>query len=140
MTWNKIFQRATITLLIFINLFSMSTANAEVQTYEGFGEYFMKDETVDFAKAQAELIAQRDLLEKISVYIKSQSTMTDNELENDEIITISAGILRVTETKFFLTDDGNVIIVKSFVTAQIDTDELKKLLEEAIKKTTRSND
>lgn len=93
----------------------------------------MTDEAVDFSKNQAELIAQRNLLEKICVYVKSQSAMIDNKIDNDEIITISAGIIRVIETKFSMINDKDGITVKSFVTAQVDTDELEKLLEQEIK-------
>lgn len=120
-------------LIIFPILFFMSVTRAEIQTYEGFGEYFITDETVDFAKNQAELIAQRTILEEICVYVKSKSTMIDYELDNDEIITISAGIIRVIDTKFSITVDEGEIIVKSFVTAQVDTDELEKLLEQEVK-------
>lgn len=59
--------------------------------------------------------------------------MIDYELDNDEIITISTGILRVIDTKFSITADDGEIIVKSFVTAQIDTDELENLLKQEIK-------
>lgn len=121
-------------LIIFPILFFMTVTRAEIQTYEGVGEYFVTDETVDFAKNQAEIIAQRTILEEICVYVKSKSTMIDYELDNDEIITISAGILRVIDTKFSITADDDEIIVKSFVTAQVDTDELEKLLEQEVKR------
>lgn len=127
----KLFLRGLIAFLITINLFT--AAHAEIQTYEGYGEYLMTDETVEFAKNQAELAAQRDILDKIFVYVKSQSTMIDNELDNDEIITISAGILHVIETKHYFESEVDGILVKALVTAQIDTDELKKLLEQEIK-------
>lgn len=133
MKWRKIFRRAVM-LIIFPILFFMTVTRAEIQTYEGVGEYFVTDETVDFAKNQAEIIAQRTILEEICVYVKSKSTMIDYELDNDEIITISAGILRVIDTKFSITADDDEIIVKSFVTAQVDTDELEKLLEQEVKR------
>lgn len=56
------FRRSVIVLLGVIFALNASIACAEV--YEGVGEYFMTDETVDFAKNQAELAAQRDVLEK----------------------------------------------------------------------------
>ena len=131
---SKIFQQSAIVLIMFMNFFIMSAVHAEIETYEGVGEYFMTDETVNFAKEQAELVAQRDILEKISVYVKGQATMIDNELDEDEIITISAGILRVTDTKFSVEEYDDGIIVKAFVTAQIDTDELENLLKQAIER------
>ena len=106
-----------------------TTAHAGIQIYEGVGKYFMTDETVDYAKEQAELEAQRNALEKISVYVKRVATMTDHELDNEEIVTVSAGILRVIETKFSMTDDDGGITVKSFVTVEIDIEEVIKLLQ-----------
>lgn len=120
-------------LLIVGNISFASTVGAEIQTYKGVGEYLMTDETIDFAKNQAELVAQRDILEKVAVYVKGISTMIDNELDSDEIITISAGVLHVTDTKFLIATADDGIIVTSFVTAEIDIDELKNLLEQIIK-------
>ena len=127
----KLFLRGLISFLITINLFT--AAHAQIQTYEGVGEYFMTDETVEFAKNQAELEAQRDVLEKICAYVKRESTMIDHELDNDEIITISAGILHVIETKHYFESEVEGILVKALVTAKIDTEELEKLLEQEIK-------
>ena len=132
MSWRKIFRRTAI-LLTFMSFFALSEAHAEIKIYEGVGEYLMTDETVNFAKEQAETLAQRDILEKICVYVEEESIMIDNELDKDEIITISAGILYVIDTKFSMAEDDAGIIVKSFVTAQIDTDELKILLDKAVK-------
>lgn len=131
MNRRNLFRRGFIALIGAIIALNASIACAEV--YNGAGVYFMTDETVDFAKNKAELEAQRDVLEKICVYVKSISTVINNQLENDEIITISAGILHVIDTKFSMEQEDDLINVKSFVTAQIDIDELKKLLERAIK-------
>lgn len=66
-----------------------------------------------------ELSAERDALEQVSVYLKARSTMLDNELDEDAVITISTGILRVTDTKFSIEDDAAGLLVKAFVTAAI---------------------
>lgn len=133
MSRRKIFRQIVMILLIFTGLLSAATVHAELKTFEGVGEYFMTDETVDFAKNQAELAAQRDILDKVCVHVKGQSKMIDNELDNDEIITVSAGILHVIDTKFFMTKDNSGMIIKSFVTAQIDIAETIRLLEQTIK-------
>lgn len=117
---------------IFALILLTATAHAQIQTYTGSGEYLMSDETVDFAKQQAELDAQRNILDQVCVYVKGQSSMIDNELDSDEIISISAGVLHVTDTKFQLLDDAQGILVKATVTAQIDIDELETLLKQAI--------
>ena len=116
-----------------------SVANAEIKTYDGVGVYIMKDETLIFAKNKAELDAQRNILEKICTYVKSESDMIGGELNSDEVITVSAGILHVIDTKFSMTSQENGILIKSFVTAEIDTDELEKLLEKAIKERVTTN-
>ncbi len=131
MMLGKIFLRTIFAFVIVANFFA-AAAHAEIQTYEGVGEYFMTDETIDFAKEQAELYAQRDALEKISVYVKRVASMTDHELDSEEIVTVSAGILRVIETKFAMDDGGDGIIVKSFVTVEIDIEEVVKLLQQLI--------
>ena len=132
MLWGKIFRHAAF-LVVALIFFTSATACAEIKSYEGVGEYFMTDETIDYAKNQAELSAQRNVLEKVSVYVKKISVMIDHELDEDEIITISAGILHVIDTKFSMTAEDDGILIKSIVTAQIDTDELEKLLEQEIK-------
>ena len=120
---------ATIFALILLT----ATAHAQIQTYTGSGEYLMsEDENVDFAKSRAAIEAERNILDQVCVYVKGQSSMIDNELDSDEVISIGAGILHVTDTKYKLLDDAGGILVKATVTAQIDIEELKNLLNQAI--------
>ena len=121
-----------LTLLIVI-LLNMSVAHAEIKTYEGFSEFFVKDESIETAKQEVEGRAMRDILEQICIYVKSHSEATNSQLNDDEIIVISAGILRVTNTKFFIDEYNGGLLVKSFVMAEIDTDELETLLEREVK-------
>ena len=116
-----------------LTLIAMPLAHAEVKTYEGKGEYLMTEETMDFAKAQAELQAMSSVIESICVFIKEQSTMIDHELDTDEIIKIAAGILRVIGTAFSVEEDVDGLSVSALVTAQVDTDELEKLLDKEVK-------
>ena len=127
-----LFKR-TAALLIVTILFAAATAHAEIKIYTGIGEYTMNDKTIEFAKNQAELIAERNALEQVKLYIKSNSRIVNSKLVEDEIIVIAAGILHVKDTKFEIDDDADEFIVKAFVTAEIDVDELKKLLEHEIK-------
>ena len=120
---------ATIFALILLT----ATAHAQIQTYTGSGEYLMsEDENVDFAKSRAAIEAERNILDQVCVYVKSQSEMIDNELDRDEVVSIGAGILHVTDTKYQMVDDADGILDKATVTAQIDIDELKILLDQAI--------
>ena len=117
---------------IVVMILLMSTAHAEIKIYSGYGEYLMTDETLDVAKEQAELFAQRDVLDKVRVFVKGRSLMIDNELDDDEVTTISAGVLHVTETKFSMNMDSERILIKAFITAEVDTDELDELLAQAV--------
>ena len=122
-----------LTTLVALFLLS-SAAHAEVKMYEGSGEYFMTEETLDFAKNQAEILAQRNVLEQVSVYVETRASMIDHELDNDEIITISRGILRVLETRFSMESEVDGLAVKALVKVEIDTDELDALLAEEVQK------
>lgn len=134
MNFRKFFRQIFSAWFIVSILFCNTVSHAEIKNYEGYGEYYIVgDETNDFAKKQAELEAWRNILDKICVYVKGQSTMIDNELDEDEIITIAAGILRVVDTKHTIAVEDDTLIVKAFVTATIDTDELESLLDNAIK-------
>ena len=134
MNWRKLFQRTLAAILVaMFTIFSAAVAHAEIKTYEGVGEYWVADKTVKFAKNQAKLQAQRDALEQVSFFIKSGSHMGNGILKDDEIITITAGILHVINTEYDLVNDNGDILVKAYVTAEIDTVELEKLLEEAVK-------
>ncbi|MBR1805186.1 MAG: hypothetical protein IJ774_02240 [Selenomonadaceae bacterium] len=120
---------ATVFALILLT----ATAHAQIQTYTGSGEYLMSEDTVvDFAKSRAAIEAERNILDQVCVYVKAQSSTIDNELDNDEVISIGAGILYVTDTKYQMLDDANGILVKATVTAEIDIDELETLLKQAI--------
>ena len=96
------------------------------------GNLMSEDTVVDFAKSRAAIEAERNILDQVCVYVKAQSSTIDNELDNDEVISIGAGILYVTDTKYQMLDDAQGILVKATVTAQIDIDELETLLKQAI--------
>ena len=132
MTWKKFFRQAVTAIFIIIGLFYASSVGANVQIFHGTGEFFMTDEDIDFAKHKAELSAQRDALEQVCFYVKSNSQTINGSLENDEIIVISTGILHVIDTKFEFVNDGGKIVIKSFVTAEIDVEELEKLLKQLL--------
>ena len=64
--------------------------------------------------------------------------MVDNELDQ-----IATGILYIIDTKFSISNDSEGFLVKAFVTAKIDIDELERLLEQEIEDSiifTKDND
>lgn len=66
-------------------------------------------------------------------YVKGQSASRNSRLDTDEIIIIVAGTLHVIETKFLISEDVEGAKVTALVTLDIDTDNLEKLLEQAVK-------
>ena len=115
-------------LSIVVMILLTSTAYAEIKTYTSVGEYLMTNETIDFAKKQAEVEAQSKILEEVCIDVRKTATMTDHELDEEEIITISESVLHVTDTKFSMDMDEEGILIKAHVTANIDTEELATLL------------
>ena len=117
-------------LLIVGFFFTAATAQAEMQTYEGHGEYqVQKGETIDFGKQRAKKFAERDALEQIYLYVRSQSSAENFLLTKDEIIVIAAGLMYVTKTKFSTTTEDGKFIVQSTVVAEIDSDEVPAAVE-----------
>lgn len=127
------FRRRLISTLIVMSLLNAAIAYATVQTFNGTGQYLMTEETLDFAKKEAEREAQLKILEEVCTYVKMHATMIDNELDDDEVITTGAGVLHVTDTNYSIEEDADGLLVKAFVTAKIDVDELEKLLERETK-------
>ena len=114
----------------------MSTAFAKVETFVGTGIHAMaENETMDYAKEQAKLRAEREAQSQAYLYIRNQSKSRNSVLTEDEIITITAGIMTIVNVKYtLLPNDDDSIIVRAEVTANIDSDDipewLKKLEEE----------
>ena len=107
--------------------------HAEIQIYEGVGEYaMMNDETMDFAKHQAQLEAERNIAEQVYVYVQSRTETDKQTLEHDEIVVISEMIMKIIEVKHqILPATDETFIVRATVKAKIDTDEIDKLMKEA---------
>ena len=120
------------TLLTAGLIFTTSTVNAELKTYTGTDEYIMSEfETLDIAKQRAKQKAERNAQEKAGVYIHSYSETKDMELVTDEIVSITCGIMSVTDVKYDVTPltDVNGFAIRATVTAQIETDDVNKWLE-----------
>ena len=121
-------QKFLTALLIVAGLLTASVA--EAQTYEGIGEYTVSEgETQNFAKKQAKLDAERNVLEQIYLYVKAQSSSKNSALTKDEIIAVAAGRMIVRQTKFSVAKVGGVFVVTAKVIAEIDPDEIPEAVE-----------
>lgn len=131
----KIFSLALMLLTIGLTIGLMSsTVDAEVRSFEGLGEHYLgEDETLNYARDQAKRRAERNALEQIYIYVSSRSEMIDFELAEDEIISITAGVMNVTDVKYRLTPDDETFKVEARLTADIDIDRVIELAEREVR-------
>lgn len=121
------------TLLVVGNLFFMSAAQAESETYTGEGKATMSEaETQEQIIERAKTYALRNAREKAGVYIRTRSELRDFELVEDDIITMTAGVLKITDTQIEKTLVNDAIQVFVTVTVIIDSDELKRNIDDFI--------
>ena len=118
---------------LIVSLFVTATSHAEIQTFTGTDEYTVGEtETQADAKERSRLRALRNAQEQAGVYIRSQSRMRDLELVDDEVVTISAAVLKVVgapDYKVRVLDDGKSTLIVTTVTVQIDTDDVDRRLK-----------
>ena len=138
----KNFLRATAALIIGGNFFISETANAEVRIYDGEGEYIMSDfETPEIAKQRAKNRAAQNAQEQAGFFLESYSHMKNFNLLEDESITISSGIMKITDIKYsqdFLSGDKGIIIHVT-LKAEIDSDNMDKWLTKSIEERRKIN-
>ena len=124
----KKFLNALITTLTASALLLPANfSSAEVRNYDGVGEYVMSDfETPDVAKQRAKLYAERNAQEKAGVYVKSYSRTSKFKLIDDEIVTMTNGILKIlnVEYKMIPLEESGNIMYRATILASIDTDKI----------------
>ena len=121
-----------LTLLVGILTFT-STSYAEVQIYEGIGEYAITTaETMEFAKNQAQLEAERNIAEQAYVYVTSQTEMENSVVNHDEIVVVTESVMRIINVNFqVIPTADDTFIVRAIVKAEIDTDEIENIIEDS---------
>ncbi|MBR1646697.1 MAG: hypothetical protein IJ685_07970 [Selenomonadaceae bacterium] len=130
MNFKKFFRQTSAALTIVACLLFAETGQAEIQIYEGIGIYtILNGENHNFAKKQAKLKAERDILEQIYLYVSSVSKSEISNLSKDEIITVAAGKMSVLDTKFFVSKENGSFVVTATITAEIDPDEIPEAVE-----------
>ena len=109
----------------------VSVAHAEIRIYEGIGLFEVVNETLEYAKEQAKLNAERHIAEEVCAELQSDTEIENGKLTKDEIILMTEGMMKIVEVKYQLnsTEDGS-FIVHATVTAEVDTEEVEKLLDD----------
>ena len=119
-----------ILAVIFLQqIFLVSISFAEIKTYVGVEEYVMSEgENLGVSKERAKQKALRNIQEQSGFFISSYSRMNNFNLVEDEIVTISSGILKISDVQYETTTLPNAtgISIRATVTATIDTEDVNK--------------
>ncbi|MBR3745954.1 MAG: hypothetical protein IKP64_11115 [Selenomonadaceae bacterium] len=115
-------------------LFFMPAAEAEIETYIGVGNATMNEtENQEQVINRAKGYALRNASEQAGVYVVSQSKMRDLELVEDEVVSITGGLMKITDTKVEKSLlGGDVLQVRVTVTVQIDSEALQREIDRRI--------
>ncbi len=123
-------QRFLAHLLILIAICVVAVpAWAEVRTVSAEGEHRMGDrDTREAAVRLATESAKRNALEQVATYLESVTVVEGMDITRDEIRTYTAGLVIVLDQQVTTTLDGETIVVKVTLLAQIDTEEMAQAI------------
>ncbi|SPP64832.1 hypothetical protein [Nitrospira lenta] len=112
-------------LLIATQLSMALPAQAEIRVVTAQGEYRMGDrDTREDAIRMATESAKRTALEQVATYLESITVVDGMDVTKDEIRTYTAGLVLVLDQQTNTTIDGDAIVVKVDLVAQVDTEEV----------------
>jgi len=102
-----------------------SVTLAEVRVVTAQGEHRMGDrDTREDAIRLATEAAKRNALEQVATYLESITIVDGLDVTKDEIRTYTAGLVLVLEQDTNTTLDGDTIVVRTDLVAQVDTEEV----------------
>lgn len=124
-------RKLLMATLILGILFFMPAAEAEIETYIGVGNATMNEtENQEQVISRAKGYALRNASEQAGIYVVSQSKLRDLELVEDEVTSITGGLMKITDTKVEKSLlGGEVLQVRVTVTVQIDSEALQREIE-----------
>jgi predicted component of type VI protein secretion system len=115
-----------LALAVFI---AAAPALADIRVVNAQGEYRMGDrDTREDAIRIATEAAKRNALEQVATYLESVTVVSDMDVTRDEIRTYTAGLVLVLNQQIATTLDGDVVVVKVDLLAQMDTDEVARAI------------
>lgn len=102
-------------------------AFAEIRVVNAQGEHRMGNrDTREDAIRLATEAAKRNALEQVATYLESVTVVRDMDVTKDEIRSYTAGLAIVLNQQVATTLDGDVVVVKVDLLAQVDTDEVAR--------------
>jgi hypothetical protein len=121
----------SLTLFALLAILSSwpTVALAEVRVVTAQGEHRMGDrDTKEDAIRLATETAKRNALEQVAVYLESITVVDGLDVTKDEIRTYTAGVVLVLEQTTNTTVDGDTVVVRTNLVAQIDTDDVQQAI------------
>lgn len=107
----------------------MAPALADIRVVNAQGEHRMGDrDTKEDAIRLATETAKRNALEQVATYLESVTVVSDMDVTKDEIRTYTAGLVIVLNQQITTTLDGDVVVVRADLLAQMDTDEVARAI------------
>jgi hypothetical protein len=104
-------------------------ALADIRVVNAQGEHRMGDrDTREDAIRLATEVAKRNALEQVATYLESVTVVHDMDVTKDEIRTYTAGLVLVLNQRIATALDGDVVVVKVDLLAQMDTDEVARAI------------
>lgn len=104
-------------------------ALADIRVVNAQGEHRMGDrDTREDAIRLAAETAKRNALEQVAVYLESVTVVSDMDVTKDEIRTYTAGLVIVLNQQVTTTLDGDVVVIRVNLLAQMDTDEVAQAI------------
>ena len=117
-----------LALFIILSLWP-AAALAEIRIVTAQGEHRMGDrDTREDAIRLATEAAKRNALEQVAVYLESITIVDGLDVTKDEIRTYTAGLVLVLEQKTDTSLDGDTVVVRTDLVAQIDTDDVRQAI------------
>ena len=106
-----------------------SSALAEIRVVNAQGEHRMGNrDTREDAIRLATEAAKRNALEQVATYLESVTVVHDMDVTKDEIRSYTAGLVLVLHQQIATTLDGDVVVVKVDLLAQMDTEEVARAI------------
>ncbi len=102
-----------------------AVVHAEIKQYVGVGESIVSDrETIEIGKQGARLQAIRNAQKQAGVFIGSYSVVKDHELDTDEVVAFTAGVVKVGNVSYEPVPVEQWVKYRATVTVTLDTDDL----------------
>lgn len=102
---------------------------ADIRVVNAQGEHRMGDrDTREDAIRLATEAAKRNALEQVATYLESITVVNDMDVTKDEIRTYTAGLVVVLNQQITTMLDGDVVVVRADILAQMDTEEVARAI------------